>query len=199
MLGPNLPLDLGRSVEHWRHLALLRSGGWSLTHVPLKPSIWGRKEFLGADITAGTVAKYRRAFVDFNFPCDEGVKIRFDDVGKQQLLNEFGETWGFVASDKGVMFLDNHDTQRGEAQITHENGDCHQLANLSLLTKVTELVADPAFSRPRYGYSSVCPPPTPTPSTNVRKGWWRFVSEPSQSTVRRSGDLTASWNRPSTC
>ena len=27
-----------------------------------------------------------------------------------------------------------------------------------------------AFSCPRFGYSSVCLPPTPTPSTNVRKG-----------------------------
>ena len=46
---------------------------WSLTHVPLKPSIGEEKEFLSAEITAGTA-------------CDECIKIRFDDVGKQQFL-----------------------------------------------------------------------------------------------------------------
>ena len=64
-LSPNLPLDPGgRSLENWRRFALLRSG--EVEPLPWA-QYWGRKEFLGADITAGTVTKYRRAFVDFNF------------------------------------------------------------------------------------------------------------------------------------
>ena len=67
-LGPNLPLDLGRSVEHWRRLALLRSGEVEPYTCPPRAQCWGRKkELLGADITAGTVTNYRCAFVDFNF------------------------------------------------------------------------------------------------------------------------------------
>ena len=65
------------------------------------------------------------------------------------------------------------------------------MANPSLQTNVTELLADPSNLVPSVVYdaaTALCPPPTPTPSTNVRKGLWRFVSEPSQSTVRRSGD-----------
>ena len=57
-----------------------------------------------------------------------GVRIRFVDVGKLQFLSEFGEIWGFIASDKGVVFL-HHDTQHGEAQITNTNGDLHQVAS----------------------------------------------------------------------
>ena len=49
---------------------------------------------------------------------------------------------GFVTSDKGVVLLDNHDTQRGAAQITCKNDGLNQLASLSLLTHVAELVAD---------------------------------------------------------
>ena len=47
-----------------------------------------------------------------------------------------------------VTFLDNHDTQREEAQITNNNGDFYQLANTSLQTNVTELLADPSNLAP---------------------------------------------------
>jgi len=57
----------------------------------------------------------------------------FVDDGKLQFLSEFGESWGFIASDKAVVFLDNHDTQRGEAQLTYKNGDLYQLANVFML------------------------------------------------------------------
>ena len=86
------------------------------------------------------------------------VRIRVADVEKLQFLSEFGESGGFVASDKGAVFLDNHDTQRGEAQITYRHDDFCQLASLL-----------GAFSCPRYGYSSVCLPPTPTPPIIVWK------------------------------
>ena len=46
------------------------------------------------------------------------------------------------------MFLDNHDTQCEEAQITYTNDDFYQLANLSILTNVTKLVADPSNLAP---------------------------------------------------
>ena len=70
------------------------------------------------------------------------------------------------------MFLDHHNTQRGEAQLTYKNGGVKQLASLSPPTSVKELQRNAqlrAFSCPRYGYTSVCPPPTPSPSTNVWK------------------------------
>ena len=71
-----------------------------------------------------------------------GVRIRVGDVEKLQFLSEFGESVGFTPSDKGVVFLNNHDTQRGEAQITDKNDDLYQLAGLSLPTHVAEMVAD---------------------------------------------------------
>merc|ERR1719382_2303604 len=50
-----------------------------------------------------------------------------------QNLNNFGEKWGFLASDKSVVFLDNHDTQRGEAKLTYKNGKLYELANIFML------------------------------------------------------------------
>ena len=57
-------------------------------------------------------------------------------------MSEFGGISSFVASDKGVVFLDNDDMQRGEAQNTYKSGDLCQLASLSLPTHVAELVTD---------------------------------------------------------
>ena len=55
-----------RSVEHWRRLALLRSG--EVEPCPCLPRavFWKqKKEFSGADVTAGTVKLYRRAVCRF--------------------------------------------------------------------------------------------------------------------------------------
>ena len=49
------------------------------------------------------------------------VRIHFVDDGKRPFLNEFGESWGVVASEKALVFFDNHNTQRGEAQLTYKN------------------------------------------------------------------------------
>merc|ERR1719461_2287530 len=48
-------------------------------------------------------------------------------------LNNFGEEWGLIPSKHAVVFLDNHDTQRGEAQLTYKNGELYQLANIFML------------------------------------------------------------------
>ena len=71
-----------------------------------------------------------------------GVRIHFVDDGKLQFLSECCEISSFVASDKGVVFFDNVDMQRGEAQITYKSRDLYQLASLSLPTHVAELVTD---------------------------------------------------------
>ena len=57
-------------------------------------------------------------------------------------MSEFGEISTFVASGKGVVFFDNDDMQRGEAQIACKSGDFYQLASLSHPTHVAELVTD---------------------------------------------------------
>jgi len=53
--------------------------------------------------------------------------------GKLQYLGNFGEAWGFMPSQNAVVFMDNHDTQRGEAQLTYKNGKLYQLANIFML------------------------------------------------------------------
>ncbi len=57
--------------------------------------------------------------------------------GQLSWLNQFGEAWGFMASDKAVVFTDNHDNQRGHGGgghvVTYEDGTLYDLANVFML------------------------------------------------------------------
>ena len=57
--------------------------------------------------------------------------------GKLSWLNNFGEGWGFMPSYQAVVFVDNHDNQRGHGGagnvITFEDGRLYDLANVFML------------------------------------------------------------------
>ncbi|NJN18612.1 MAG: ATPase [Oscillochloris sp.] len=57
--------------------------------------------------------------------------------GQLSWLSQFGTAWGFMPSDRGVIFTDNHDNQRGHGGggsiITHKNGTLYDLANVFML------------------------------------------------------------------
>jgi len=57
----------------------------------------------------------------------------FKDDGKLQFLESFGESWGLMPTASAVVFIDNHDSQRGEAQLTYKDGSLYQLANIFML------------------------------------------------------------------
>eukprot|EP00928_Gymnodinium_smaydae_P068857 TRINITY_DN5214_c0_g1_i1.p1 TRINITY_DN5214_c0_g1~~TRINITY_DN5214_c0_g1_i1.p1 ORF type:complete len:207 (-),score=41.57 TRINITY_DN5214_c0_g1_i1:339-959(-) len=54
-------------------------------------------------------------------------------MGKMRFLGGFGSSWSVMPSDKAVTFLDNHDTQRGEAMLTYKDGDLYYLATVFML------------------------------------------------------------------
>ena len=58
--------NLGRSVEHWRRLALLRSGDVEPNPGLSQARFRGGGEFLCVDISAEIAAKFRRAFNVFD-------------------------------------------------------------------------------------------------------------------------------------
>ncbi|HEY1012076.1 MAG TPA: carbohydrate-binding module family 20 domain-containing protein [Herpetosiphonaceae bacterium] len=57
--------------------------------------------------------------------------------GKLDWLSNWGEGWGFMASDKAVAFVNNHDNQRGHGGGGHivnfKDGQLHDLANVFML------------------------------------------------------------------
>ena len=57
--------------------------------------------------------------------------------GKLAWLSNFGEDWGFMPSYQAVVFVDNHDNQRGHGGggnvITFEDGRLYDLANVFML------------------------------------------------------------------
>jgi alpha-amylase len=57
--------------------------------------------------------------------------------GSLASLSSFGEAWGFLPSSSAVVFVDNHDNQRGHGGggnvITFEDGRLYDLANVFML------------------------------------------------------------------
>ncbi|MEI8346510.1 MAG: alpha-amylase family protein [Pseudomonadota bacterium] len=58
--------------------------------------------------------------------------------GKLSWLDHFGEVWGLLPSEKAIVFLDNHDNQRGHGGnvtvLTHKNGRQYALGNIFMLS-----------------------------------------------------------------
>merc|ERR1719476_625860 len=53
--------------------------------------------------------------------------------GSLQYLSSFGEPYGFINSNDAVVFMDNHDTQRSEPELTYKKGDEYAMANVFML------------------------------------------------------------------
>lgn len=83
----------------------------------------------------------------------------FLQPGKLRYLETFGESWGFMPSGSAVVFIDNHDTQRGEAQLTYKSGALHTLAAVFMLAHpygYPRLMSSYSFASRDQG-----PPPVP--------------------------------------
>ncbi|MGW5159203.1 carbohydrate binding domain-containing protein [Nonomuraea wenchangensis] len=63
-----------------------------------------------------------------------GRKLREQFTGQIKNLRTFGESWGLsVPGDRAVVFVDNHDTERGGSTLTYKSGEPYRLANLFML------------------------------------------------------------------
>lgn len=58
-------------------------------------------------------------------------------TGRLASLRNFGEGWGFLPSSRAVVFVDNHDNQRGHGGagnvVTYKDGRMYDLANVFML------------------------------------------------------------------
>jgi len=72
---------------------------------------------------------------NFNYGQDLG---RIFQHGNLAYLKSFGEPWAYTPTDKTVVFLDNHDTQRGHGPnqflLTYKNGDLYTMARAFMLS-----------------------------------------------------------------
>ena len=61
------------------------------------------------------------------------VAPNFVEAGKLQYLSTLGSSWGLMPSADAVVFIDNHDTQRGNAALTYKAGELYYLATAFML------------------------------------------------------------------
>ncbi|MFE7709545.1 carbohydrate-binding module family 20 domain-containing protein [Streptomyces sp. NPDC057486] len=88
-------------------------------------AIYGAGEAVSPDEYAGTgdVQEFRYA---------RSLKQLFNNENLAYLKN-FGEGWGFMASSKTAVFVDNHDTERGGDTLNYKDGANYTLANVFML------------------------------------------------------------------
>jgi alpha-amylase len=109
---------------------------------------------------------------------------KFAGGGKLADLRTFGESWGLMPSNRGVAFLDNHDTQRGHAGggsvLTYHNGPTYDNAAVFMLAwpyGYPVLMSSYAFNTSSAFDTSYGPPFDP--STGATRGPWDGgVSQP---------------------
>jgi pullulanase len=73
---------------------------------------------------------------DFKYGTDIAGKFRGDFSGSLSQLRTFGDRWGLVPSERAVVFIDNHDRERGHGgggNLTYKDGARYNLANVFML------------------------------------------------------------------
>jgi alpha-amylase len=53
--------------------------------------------------------------------------------GELAWLSDFGEPWGLIDASRAVVFLDNHDTQRGAAALSYKEEQLYRLGQVFML------------------------------------------------------------------
>jgi alpha-amylase len=119
------------------------------------------QDYFGAGYSSGGAAD----ITEFIF---KGVGNKFLNLGSERIFqlnpngsagNQFSPTaWGLMPSDKVVVFLENHDTQR-DAGISYRDPQLYRLANVWMLAQpygYPSVMSSFAFSRPAQ--NSMGPP-----------------------------------------
>lgn len=100
-----------------------------------------------------------------------GVAEKFAGTGGQRLadLRNFSQaTWGLMPSDKAVVFVENHDTQRQAGALGYRDGDAHRLANVWMLAQpfgYPKIMSSYAFDLGAAGGRDAGPPSLPSGET----------------------------------
>ncbi len=157
-LVDNTVTGLGLPLPYW-YLEVVGGSGEAIT----------ARDYFGAAYSSGGAAD----ITEFTFT---GVADKFRRVGGQYIAqlnpngppgSQFSPTaWGMMASDKAVVFLQNHDTQH-TCGIGYLDGDVFRIANVWMLAQpygYPSILSSYAFSCPNG--NSAGPPSDPGGNTN---------------------------------
>jgi alpha-amylase len=96
-------------------------------------SVFWFQEVFASKWEAVTVDEYTHTGALEYFEYARRVSPAFAKAGQLDKFHEMSANWNFVPSDKAVVFLDNHDTQRSEAPLTFRHGRIYELATIFML------------------------------------------------------------------
>ncbi|CAO1306605.1 unnamed protein product [Diamesa hyperborea] len=90
-----------------------------------RPFIVGEVIDHGSESISGNDYTHLATITEFRF--ERGIKRSFKGESALKWLNNFGEGWGFLPSKYAFTFVDNHDSQRGEA-LSYKDGRIYKMA-----------------------------------------------------------------------
>lgn len=129
----------------------------------------------GEPITAGEYFQ-NGDVTEFKYSVNLG---RVFHQGRLAELEQFGESWGFIPSTEAIVFVDNHDNQRGHGGgggvLTYKDGRLYELANIFMLGwpyGYPKIMSSFAFDNPDGG-----PPTEPVYSGNEPHCFEAWVCE----------------------
>lgn len=95
---------------------------------------WTFLEVIGASGEAVQPDQYTHLAMVTEFKYGTDVAANFN--GQIKNFKTLGESWGLLNSDKAIVFVDNHDRERGHGgggNLTYKDGDKYNLANVFML------------------------------------------------------------------
>ncbi|MBD2093028.1 alpha-amylase family protein [Microcoleus sp. FACHB-1515] len=108
-------------------------------HASVEPDPYIYQEVIDPGNEAVKKSEYYPNGDVIEFEYGRKVSEKFLGIDGQTLaqLESLGESWGFAPSEKALVFIDNHDKQRGHggggSYLTYKNGKLYDLANVFML------------------------------------------------------------------
>merc|ERR1719223_947895 len=128
--------DLGVSgfrIDAAKHIDDVELGALIQSAAPGQSLFWYQEVYAPSHGEAVTSTMYTQTGALEYFDYARNVAENFVAEGKLKYFHNFGEAWDMLPSEKVVVFLDNHDTQRADALLTYKHSRLYELASIFML------------------------------------------------------------------
>lgn len=147
----------GFRIDAAKHMAS-DSVGKILSQVPGRPYVYQEVIDQGSEPISSREYFGNGDVTEFRYSLDLGRVFKSGQLAWLNGDHALGEEWGYIPSDKAIVFLDNHDNQRGHGGggqvLTHKEPQLYQLAAVFMLAwpyGYPQLMSSYTFNSPAQG------------------------------------------------
>lgn len=108
-----------------------------LNRLPREPYVYQEVIDQGGDVIPSRKYFQNGDVTEFKYGLDVSRIFREGNIAWFNGEHRLGEDWGYIPSEKAIVFIDNHDNQRGHGGgghvLTHKDGRIYELASIFML------------------------------------------------------------------